>query len=139
MPDTSIYSPSSFRKFLEILKRGGNLKASSPTWFCVEPDLREKVYEALEESGGHVLLEGGMPAGTLLAHLSSWNDASEVVLRLPEAQNVDSYPETRSDGATRRESTEKVPSSEPPTTETEPWDVLRDPLGPRQSPKSPKN
>lgn len=146
MLDTSIYSPSSFRKFLEILKRGGKLKASPRTLFLLTEDDRRKVYGALGEGreGARqdeksVIADSALPIGTLLAYSTSWEDCSEVVLRLPEASDNKTGTLDPPNGATGRETGQKQGSNESSTPEIEPWDPVMDPLGPRNWSESPKN
>ena len=120
--------------------------ANPRTLFLLTEDDRRKVYGALGEGreGARqdeksVIAESALPIGTLLAYSTSWEDCSEVVLRLPEAENVDSYPETPPGAATGRETGQKQGSNESSTPEIEPWDPVMDPLGPRNWAESPKN
>lgn len=146
MPDTSIYSPSSFRKFLEILRRGGKFAANPRTLFLLTEDDRRKVYGALGEGreGARqdeksVIADSNLPVGTLLAYLSGWDDCSEVVLRLPKAENVPSYPETRPEAPARRETDQKQGSGEVGEVS---WYTKHDPewaFLDKDDPKSPKN
>jgi len=97
--DTSIYSRSTFSKFLEILKRGGRLVGQPGVIGRLGPEDLFLAYQVLAEEGNTFRWDKSCPDGTLLAYLSSWDDCSEVVLRLPRAENgVEGTEETQEGG-----------------------------------------
>lgn len=113
LPDTSIYSRSTFFRFLGILRRGGRLVGQPGVIGRMPPRDMELAYQVLAEEGNTFRWDKSCPDGTLLAYLSGWDDCSEVVLRLPKAENVPSYPETPPEAATRRETDQNQGSGDP--------------------------
>jgi len=113
MPDTSIYSRSTFSKFLGILRRGGRLVGQPGVIGRMPPEDLSLAYRVFAEEGNTFRWDKSCPDSTLLAYLSSWDDCSEVVLRLPKPENVGEFPETRPEAATRRETEQKQGSGDP--------------------------
>jgi len=84
---TQEISRSTFSKFLGILRRGGRLVGQPGVIGRMEPADLSLAYQVLAEEGNTFRWDKSCPDGSLLAYLSSWDDCSEVVLRLPRAQD----------------------------------------------------
>lgn len=105
----------------------------------MNPVVRQTMVFALQEAGGGTVCLSNVLHGSLLAYSTSWEDCSEVVLRLPEASDNKTGTLDPPNGATGRETGQKQGSNESSTPEIEPWDPVMDPLGPRNWSESPKN